>query len=696
MRRGAVANSVKGPLPWLVGAFVADAAMVLVAAMILVQDGNETQPLIALAFVALAGAAAMFAVAWKVVDFVMAGSVRRLAADIRAIAHGGQREQVRAEKYAVLSPLPEAVNDLCRALTSAKRDLAQGMSAATAAAEEQAARLAAILHDLHEGVVVCNLRHQVVLYNGVAGGMLASGQLGLGRSLFEALARASVVHMLDMLTHRPDIGGKGLPFLVATVDGQTLFPARMSLIRTHDGEPSGYVVAMEDAAPQVAALARRDVLLREIAEALVLPVAHLKIAAANPGALAREAAAIENVLRRVRDGYDQALAGWWPMTDMYSADFLTSVARRFESASPKVTVTGVPVWFRADSHSLLLAVEILVRQIAERFAIAEMDVAAGADEVTAWIEIGWPGATAAKPALDAWLTEILPGLGGMTVRDVLLHHAGDVLTQEHRAGRTWLRLPMRKGMELAALGASPPVLPQRPEFYDLSLLDTSRELGEMGRRPLRTLTFAVFDTETTGLHPAAGDQIVQIGAVRVVNGRILSGESFNRIVHPGRPIPPESIRFHGITDEMVVGKPPIEVVLPQFKAYVADAVLVAHNAAFDLKFLRMREAETGVTFDNPVLDTMMLSSFLDGPETGHSLDDICERFGIEIADRHTALGDAIVTAAVLLRQLSALEARGITTLDQVVETLDLNMILHQRQQSLNNASARIPPGFSGL
>lgn len=310
-----------------------------------------------------------------------------------------------------------------------------------------------------------------------------------------------------------------------------------------------------------------------------------------------------------------------------------------------------------------------------------MDLAATASEDECWVEVGWAGSTAAKPALESWLSRPLSSLGGMTVRDVLVHHAGDAIRQEHRAGRSWLQLPMRKGVEMRPQSRAAS-LPTRPEFYDLGLLDNTRDIGERGRRPLRSLTFVVFDTETTGLAPSQGDQIVQIGAVRVVNGRILSGESFNRIVNPGRPIPAESIRFHGITDDMARDKPPIGVVLPQFKAYAADDVLVAHNAAFDLKFLRMRERELGVKFDNPVLDTMMLSNFLDGAEAGHSLDAICDRFGIEITDRHTALGDAIVTAAVLLRQIDMLEERGITTLDQVVKQLDINIQLHQRQRTL--------------
>ena len=111
----------------------------------------------------------------------------------------------------------------------------------------------------------------------------------------------------------------------------------------------------------------------------------------------------------------------------------------------------------------------------------------------------------------------------------------------------------------------------------------------------------------------------------------------------------------------------------------AESVLVAHNAAFDLKFIRMREHECGLRFDNPVLDTMLLSAYVDGTREGQSLDAIAERLGIRVTDRHTALGDAMATAAVLVKLIDGLEQRGIHTLDQAVKTLDITMELHQRQ-----------------
>jgi DNA polymerase-3 subunit epsilon len=666
-------------LPWLSIAFAANAAAIVTATYFLGRGVVDQEELNALALVALAGAATMFALAWKIVDFQVFRSVRKMAAALRAIAHGGARQGIDEDRYPMMHPLPEIINLIVAKLLEARHDLDQGLEQATAKAEENASRLAAILNDLNEGVLVCNQRHQVVLYNQVAMEMLSgAGQLGLGRSLFETIARDAVLHMQEMLLHRPGMGDRGTPFLAGSIDGGMLLQARMTLIRSGEGEPTGYVITLADAGPQIAALAQRDVLLREIAEGLESPLIRLRVAAANPTIVEREAANIDAAIKKVTAGYERALTGWWPMTDLHSADFLTFVARLSENPDRKVAVTGLPVWLHADSHSLALAIHALIEQMAERFSLSEVDLAAGSDESATWIEIGWPGATAAKPALESWLSKGLPQLAGMTVRDVLVHHAGDKLTQEHRLGRSWLRLPMRKGVEVHF--QAKPALPSRPEFYDLELLDAAKDIGEMGHMPLKALTFIVFDTETTGLQPSQGDQIVQIGAVRVVNGRILSGESFNRIVNPGRRIPPESIKFHGITDDMVVDKPPISVVLPQFKAFAADSVLVAHNAAFDLKFLRMREGECGIRFDNPVLDTMMLSSYLDGADAGHSLDAICDRFGIEITDRHTALGDAIVTAAVLLKHIEMLEVRGLTTLDQVVKELNINMQLHQRQQ----------------
>ena len=205
----------------------------------------------------------------------------------------------------------------------------------------------------------------------------------------------------------------------------------------------------------------------------------------------------------------------------------------------------------------------------------------------------------------------------------------------------------------------------RPLVYDFDLLD-KEATDDLNDCALRDLCFVVFDSETTGLDPIR-DDVVQLGAVRIVNGKIVQGEVFDRLVNPGRPIPPASTAVHHVSDEMVADAPAFDEVCRAFHKFSENAVIIAHNAPFDMAFLRRQSKGTDIAFDHPVLDTVHLSAVVFGGSAEHTLDALCDRLDVTIPDdvRHTALGDALATAEALVALIPILEGRGLHTFAQV-------------------------------
>jgi DNA polymerase-3 subunit epsilon len=218
------------------------------------------------------------------------------------------------------------------------------------------------------------------------------------------------------------------------------------------------------------------------------------------------------------------------------------------------------------------------------------------------------------------------------------------------------------------LPRKPTIIPEsRPEYYDFDLFNQPGQHPEMDNRLLSELTYTVFDTETTGLDPRGGDEIISIGAVRIVNNRLIADDRFEQLVNPMRPLRWESIQIHGIQEEDLHQQPVMADVLPRFHQFAEKTILVAHNAAFDMRMLQLKEAETGIRFINPVLDTMLLSYVVHPAQENHNLMTIARRLGIEVAGRHTAIGDAMATANMFLKLIPLLAKKGIHTLQQARE-----------------------------
>ena len=389
------------------------------------------------------------------------------------------------------------------------------------------------------------------------------------------------------------------------------------------------------------------------------------------GALGRRIASIEADAA-------QSLKTRWPLEDMLGADLVNAALRRIE------VVTGLPastvdvdsaLWLKVESFSMLQALVYLTGRLADEFEVRFVQLRlapATGSPGKAQLDLIWSGQAMSTETVMNWELEAMKIEGEsspLTVRDVIDRHDGEMwLEREKVRHRAFFRilLPAATPQEQAEpdtylRGES------RPEYYDFDLFAWSEKSHGLEDRLLSELTFTVFDTETTGLNPSQGDEIIQIGATRIVNGRLLRKESFEQLVHPGKPIPAASIPIHGITDEMVRGQPAITVVLPAFHAFAQDTVLVAHNAAFDMKFLQLLEGRTGLSFKQPVLDTLLLSAVAQPSQESHRLEAIAERFNVTIIGRHTAMGDAMVTAEVFLKLIPLLAEKGIHTLGEARE-----------------------------
>jgi DNA polymerase-3 subunit epsilon len=172
----------------------------------------------------------------------------------------------------------------------------------------------------------------------------------------------------------------------------------------------------------------------------------------------------------------------------------------------------------------------------------------------------------------------------------------------------------------------------------------------------------VFDLETTGLHPSRGDAIVAIGAVAIEAGEP-AGE-FLLLANPGRRIPVQASRHHGITDADVADAPPVAEALARFHGFCAGArLLVAHNAAFDRTALFMAELRDGAPpIRAPVLCSLLAARWLDPGIDDHALDAACARHGVAApVQRHDALSDARATALLWLRLMERAERRGVAS-----------------------------------
>lgn len=609
-------------------------------------------------------------------------SLRRVAADTAVVVDANPEHRLGSAGSEELESLVTQINRLADLRESAERGAAEQAEAARRDIESERNRLAALMAQLSVAVVVCNSEGRILLYNqealSVAGDTTT---VGLGRSVFALVDRGLVVHAQERIDE-----GTDSVYTATTLRGDRLFRVRMAPVREHRTGTAdlgaGFVLVLEDLTREVRAVDERERVLRELTQATRASLGSIRAAVESvlefPEQTGDERRRFLEIAQEEADRLGKRVdelatesagrGGYGLLAEMAGDDLLGILCSRLAATGTRCTV-GSPssddVWLRVDGHAVARAVVHLTIRLQQTHGVEDVVLRLTAAGPHAQVDAQWRGSAPVAAVLDAWLDEPLEEGGTSTARDVAERHGAEIWCGDVDAESAYLRMliPLATGVEGVAASRTAHVeVDSRPEFYDFDLFTAVAEPSDLADRRLDEASFTVFDTETTGLDPVGGDRVISIGAVRVVNGRVLRHETFERLVQPERSVPVASTAIHGITPEMLEGQPTIEEVLPAFARFAEDTVLVGHNVSFDLQFLKLAEPGVGVRLSQPALDTLLLHAALNPDGDEHSLEAIADRLGVSVVGRHTALGDALVTAEVFVGLVAMLRGRGVETL----------------------------------
>ena len=628
----------------------------------------------------------------------------RMAETLRLMLGANRNFRVTPEGPPEVQQLAQAANDLAQQRDALMDDVDSQIARAKASVEEEKNRLAALMSELAQAVVVCNLDGRILLYNNrarlqfkalaqgptsVAGGAL----IGLGRSIFSILEKSQIEHAREVIDQR--LAGGKLPistFTTTTRGGQLLriqmVPVLAASVDNAARALTGYVLTVENITRSIEEEERRDRALHTLSQGSRSAIGNIRAAVANlidypdmePELRERFLRVIDDevakrslVIDQTMSQFSDSLKTRWPLEDILGIDIIAAAQRRIDDKLKLPTKTeevDASLWIKADSFSLVFALVCLASKLQDHYEPRELRFRLTTNGKLAYLDLIWAGPAMSSETFYTWEMESMQ-VGSdttpLTLRDVIDRHGGEIWYEREKAAhRAFFRFVLPVSTPEAEQVVEERHVTGRPEYYDFDLFKFEDKSIDLDRK-LSDLTYTVFDTETTGLEPSNGDEIIQVGAARIVNGRLLRQETFDQLVDPEIPLKPEGIPIHGITEDMVRGQPNIDLVLPAFHEFCEDTVLIAHNAAFDMRFLQLKEERTGIRFTQPVLDTLLLSAVVHPNQESHKLDVILERLGITIGTRHNALEDALATGEVFLKLVKLLEDQGIVTVRQALE-----------------------------
>lgn len=458
----------------------------------------------------------------------------RMAETLRLMLGANRNFRVTLEGPPEVQQLAQAANDLAQQRDALMDDVDSQIATAKASVEAEKNRLAALMSELAQAVVVCNLDGRILLYNNrarlqfkalaqgptsVAGGAL----IGLGRSIFSILEKGQIEHAREVIHQRLTAGRTAISNFVTTTRGGQLLRIQMVPVLATSGEisvaaMSGYVLTVENITRSIEEEERRDRALHTLTQGSRSSIGNIRAAVANlldyPDMEAElrerflrviddEVAKRSTVINETMSQFSDAIKTRWPLEDILGIDIIAAAQRRIEDKlklAIKLEEIDEALWVKSDSFSLVFALVSLASKLQDNYEPRELRFRLSSAGQLAYLDLIWAGGAMSSETFYTWEMETMQ-IGSesspLTLRDVIDRHGGEIWYQREKAAhRAYFRfvLPVavpdvEQDQEERTRGKG------RPEYYDFDLFRFEDKSIDLDRK-LSDLTYTVFDTET--------------------------------------------------------------------------------------------------------------------------------------------------------------------------------------------------------
>ena len=491
----------------------------------------------------------LFGIVFALAYQVYVKGLRKIAEGVRIMLNANPGHRLESAGPVELRLAAQAVNTLADYREALIRDREVQIAEANRSVEAEKNRLAALMSELSQGVLVCTLDGRILLYNERARQVIctstdqscgcAAPLIGLGRSIFALVDRNLLAHALESIEAR--LGKReadpNAQFMITTRASQfvrinmapvlTAPPPGSSEAGHRANQPiiSGFVMTVEDITRSFELDTTRDMLLQSFTEGSRASLAGIRAAvemlAYYPDCtpadrnrfiqiISEEVGNLSDKLHQLTADHVDSLKTRWPLEEMPGTDLIEAARRRIESRLGLTVETDdldPSVWVKVDSYTLVQALNYLASRLKEEWGVSRLRIDLSRHARIVQLDLSWPEPLLSQELLQQWELNSLHGGGEdnpLTLCDVLERHSAEIVYLMNKARNCpQFRLLLPLAAPLQPLSGTPIRYgDSRPEFYDFDLFRQGGQTPELDQALLTDLNYTVFDTETTGLQPS--------------------------------------------------------------------------------------------------------------------------------------------------------------------------------------------------